>query len=117
LFWSRFHGHPSVPEPFNGGTLEWATSSPPPRYNFPVIPIVSSPYPNWDRADREEDARRLVRGTLALEHDHETVATTVRDGYLDDVLEMPSESHWPITLAFAVTVLFVMLLTSHFVAA
>jgi cytochrome c oxidase subunit I+III len=41
----------------------------------------------------------------------------VRDGQLDDVLHMPSESGWPIVLAFAVTLLFVMLLTSHYVVA
>ena len=33
--------------------------SPPPAYNFAVIPTVTSPYPKWDRRDREEDVRRL----------------------------------------------------------
>ena len=47
----------------------------------------------------------------------ETPATTVRDGYFDDVLHMPSESWWPIALAFSVTVVFIMLLTSHFIVA
>jgi cytochrome c oxidase subunit I+III len=117
LLWSRFRGAPSGPDPFYGGTLEWATTSPPPAYNFAVIPTVSSPYPNWDRADREEDLRRLERGVLALEHGHETPATTVRDGYFDEVLHMPSESYWPLALALSVTVVFIMLLTSHFIVA
>jgi len=107
LLWSRFRGAPSGPDPFFGGTLEWTTSSPPPPYNFPVIPTVSSPYPNWDRAD----------GGLPLDHGHATPATTVRDGHFDEVLKMPSESGLPIVLAFAVTVLFIMLLTNHFVVA
>jgi len=105
--WSRFRGPPSGPDPFQGGTLEWMTSSPPPPYNFAVIPTVTSPYPNWDR----------VGGGLALDHGHETSDSTVRDGRLDDVLHMPTESGWPIVLAFAVTLLFVMLLTSHYVVA
>jgi hypothetical protein len=54
---------------------------------------------------------------LAIDHGHETPATTVRDGHLDEILKMPSESGWPIVLAFAVTVLFIMLLTTHFVVA
>ena len=39
-------------DPFHGGTLEWTIPSPPPHYNFAVIPTVTSPYPNWDAADR-----------------------------------------------------------------
>src|SRR5204863_5067548 len=107
---SRFLGPPSGPDPFFGGTLEWTTSSPPPPYNFPVIPVVTSPYPNWDRADREADARRLATGELVLEAGHETPASTVRDGYLDEVLAMPSESWAPVSLAVATTLVFVFLL-------
>jgi cytochrome c oxidase subunit I+III len=117
LLWSRFRGPLAGPDPFFGGTLEWATSSPPPHYNFAVIPTVTSPYPNWDRADRDEDARKLEAGELVLEEGHETPASTVRDGYLDEVLEMPSESWWPITLGLLVTLVFVMLLLAHFVIA
>jgi cytochrome c oxidase subunit I+III len=117
LLWSRFRGPFAGPDPFFGGTLEWATTSPPPEYNFPVIPKVTSPYPNWDRADREEDVRRLVAGTLVLEEGHETPASTVRDGYLDEVLSMPPESPWPIVVAACVALMFVMLLVSHFVSA
>jgi heme/copper-type cytochrome/quinol oxidase subunit 1 len=117
LAWSRFRGAPAGPDPFFGGTLEWATTSPPPHYNFAVIPTVSSPYPNWDRDDRLEDGRRLESGVLVLDEGHETPASTVRDGYLDDVLEMPSESAWPITVALCVTLVFVMLLVAHFVIA
>jgi cytochrome c oxidase subunit I+III len=117
LLWSRFRGPLAGPDPFFGGTLEWATSSPPPHYNFAVIPTVTSPYPNWDRADRDEDVRKLEAGELVLEEGHETPASTVRDGYLDEVLEMPSESWWPITLGLLVTLVFVMLLLGHFVIA
>ena len=117
LIWSRFRGALAGPDPFYGGTLEWATTSPPPEYNFAVIPKVTSPYPNWDRDDREEDARRLQAGTLVLEEGHETPASTVRDGYLDEVLEMPPESPWPLVVGLTTALLFTMLLISHFVLA
>ncbi|MGH7068949.1 MAG: cbb3-type cytochrome c oxidase subunit I [Acetobacteraceae bacterium] len=29
-------------DPWDGRSLEWATSSPPPEYNFPVLPVVNS---------------------------------------------------------------------------
>jgi cytochrome c oxidase subunit I+III len=114
---SRFRGPPSGPDPFFGGTLEWATSSPPPRYNFAVIPTVTSPYPNWDLDDREADTRRLERGELVLDSGHETSASTVRDGVLDEVLDMPSESPWPLVLALCVGLIFAMLLTTHYAVA
>jgi cytochrome c oxidase subunit I+III len=117
LVWSRFRGAVAGPDPFHGGTLEWTTTSPPPPYNFAVIPTVTSPYPNWDPLDREADLARLEQGVLTLEQGHETQATTVRDGYFDEILEMPAESPWPIVLAVAVTIVFVMLLTTHFVVA
>src|SRR5256885_7708775 len=76
LLYSRFRGAPAGPDPFFGGTLEWATTSPPPPYNFPVIPTVTSAYPNWDAEDRQADLRRLERGELVLDKGHETAAST-----------------------------------------
>jgi cytochrome o ubiquinol oxidase subunit 1 len=35
-------------DPWNGRTLEWATSSPPPFYNFAVIPTVTSRDAFWE---------------------------------------------------------------------
>lgn len=34
-------------DPWNGRSLEWATSSPPPVYNFAIIPIVDQLDPLW----------------------------------------------------------------------
>lgn len=34
-------------DPWNGRTLEWATSSPPPEYNFALIPVVDQIDPLW----------------------------------------------------------------------
>jgi cytochrome c oxidase subunit I len=117
LLWSGFRGPPAGRDPFFGGTLEWTIPSPPPPYNFAVIPSVSSPYPNWDEADRMEDERRLARGELSLPAGHETPATTVREARPDEVLEMPSESAFPILLSAAVSGMFAMLLLSHYGAA
>jgi len=117
LAWSRFRGPVAGADPFHGGTLEWTTTSPPPPYNFPVIPEVTSPYPNWDPPDRERDRRRLERGQLVLDAGHETTASTVRDGLLDEILEMPSESWWPLVTAACITAIFAFLLTSHFAIA
>jgi cytochrome c oxidase subunit 1/cytochrome c oxidase subunit I+III len=117
LAWSFRRGRLAGNDPFKAPTLEWATTSPPPNYNFPVIPTVTSPYPMWDPQDRAEDERRLAAGVLTLEQGHETQTTTTLDGELDEILDMPSDSPYPILVAAALAGVFVMLLTGHWTTA
>jgi cytochrome c oxidase subunit 1 len=35
-------------DPWDAWTLEWATTSPPPSYNFDTIPVTTSRRPLWD---------------------------------------------------------------------
>jgi cytochrome c oxidase subunit 1/cytochrome c oxidase subunit I+III len=110
-------GAPAGNDPFGGDTLEWSTTSPPPHYNYAVVPRVTSPYAMWDREDREADARKLERGEQVLERGHETPASTVLDARFDEILDMPSESWLPIVTAAALSIVFVMLLLGHWVTA
>jgi cytochrome c oxidase subunit 1 len=48
LLWSRLKGKNAGSDPWDAWTLEWSTSSPPPVYNFAVIPTVGSRRPLWD---------------------------------------------------------------------
>jgi cytochrome c oxidase subunit I len=51
---SYFDGEGAGPDPWDAWTLEWATSSPPPEYNFAVEPEVHSRRPLWDLKHPEE---------------------------------------------------------------
>jgi cytochrome c oxidase subunit 1 len=42
------HGVPAGDDPWDAWTLEWATTSPPPEYNFEKLPVVRSSRPLWD---------------------------------------------------------------------
>jgi cytochrome c oxidase subunit 1 len=48
MVWSYFKGPIAGPDPWDAWTLEWSTTSPPPDYNFAVIPTVASRRPLWD---------------------------------------------------------------------
>jgi cytochrome c oxidase subunit 1/cytochrome c oxidase subunit I+III len=111
--WTLTRGAPAAPDPWGGNTLEWSTSSPPPHYNFPVVPVVRSADPNWDLGDRREDALRLERGQLVLADGHQTLGTSVLEAETDDILQMPSESIWPLVLALALALVFFALLLDH----
>jgi heme/copper-type cytochrome/quinol oxidase subunit 1 len=116
LVWSYFRGAAAGPDPFGGATLEWSIPSPPPPYNYPVIPTVTSAYPMWDEEDRREDEHKLGRGEMVLDEGHETPASTVLDANLDEVLDMPSDSPWPVVSALMLTGIFAMILTGHLIA-
>jgi cytochrome c oxidase subunit I+III len=82
--------------PWDAGSLEWATSSPPPVYNFARIPVVTHSEPLW--AERESlpvatglriDARELLTSTIAEAH------PDVREKSVDP-------SIWPLVAAAAV---------------
>jgi cytochrome c oxidase subunit 1 len=51
---SALYGEKAGPDPWDAWTLEWATSSPPPEYNFAVDPVVSSRRPLWDLKHPED---------------------------------------------------------------
>jgi cytochrome c oxidase subunit I+III len=90
--------------PWDADSLEWATSSPPPSFNFNHIPLVTSSHPLWDT-----QRLHVMRG-LQLDV-RELVLTSVLDARPD--LREPSvpPSIWPLLAAIAVGAMF---LTSIF---
>jgi cytochrome c oxidase subunit 1 len=48
VFLSLWAGRPAGDDPWRGNTLEWATTSPPPPYNFDRLPEIRSERPVFD---------------------------------------------------------------------
>ena len=93
------HGERAGDNPWGAPTLEWATPSPPPAFNFVTLPVVSSREPLWSR---EAGAPTHVRGLAA--QTREGLVTTVLDAIPDVRYAYPNPSIWPFVAAVAVGV-------------
>lgn len=105
VIWSLVRGAAAGPNPWDGPTLEWATTSPPPPYNFGVIPTVGSRHPLWeDRLAETESRSQLDRGPV-LDEGRDTFGTTPLDAEPDEILRMPEDTVWPFFLSLSVLVI------------
>lgn len=102
---SRRVGKLAGPNPWDADTLEWSTTSPPPPYNFLVIPTVASRSPLWEDRLGETRASTPDRG-FALDHGKETLGTTMLDAVPDVIVKMPEDSLAPLLLSLALAALF-----------
>jgi cytochrome c oxidase subunit I+III len=99
--WALRRGAIAGHNPWGAPSLEWATSSPPPPYNFEQIPVVEGRMGLWDRS---AEAPYVV----GLRSDcREVLITRVLDAEPDHKMEMPAESVWPFVTALFVGLMFV----------
>jgi hypothetical protein len=113
FLWSQRHGESAPPDHWRADTLEWATTSPPPEYNFAKIPVVTSRDPLWDEeplrvAEPGPEPLTALTATGALE---KTMPVTEGlDAKPQAVLGIPEPSYLPFIAALGVGGLFVGLL-------
>src|SRR5688572_811708 len=98
---SAKRGEPAGSDPWSGETLEWATASPPPAYNFAYIPVVSSRSPMWAEGPEMPGASGLRT------HSREVLVTTVLDAEPDSRHDDPEPTIAPLLAALATGVMFI----------
>jgi cytochrome c oxidase subunit 1 len=82
VWWTRRNGEIAGNDPWKAATLEWTISSPPPPYNFSVIPQVVSRLPRWS-----------VTQMKAIPE------------VPPEPIHLPAGSYWPLVTAFAILVM------------
>jgi cytochrome c oxidase subunit I len=103
-------GKPAGPNPWGAPTLEWSVPSPPPEYNFAVIPTVASRHPLWEAQLDETPGRSVLDRGMVLDHGREALAVSPLDGEPQLILKMPDDTPVPFLLALAASAMFVGLL-------
>jgi cytochrome c oxidase subunit 1/cytochrome c oxidase subunit I+III len=118
--WRSFRkGAPAGNDPWKGETLEWATTSPPPDYNFAAMPTVKSRNPLWDQDELHGGEGPPVDhpDSWTLDEGHVALSTSMLDATPQAIIELPHESPWPFNLTVAMTVLFVAVLLDAWIVA
>ena len=83
--------------PWGAATLEWTIPSPPPDYNFAVVPTVKSRYPLWNMKGGDT----LVHETTWEEEKNIRIPTSQELGIV-----MPNPSIWPLVTAAGIMCMF-----------
>jgi cytochrome c oxidase subunit I len=94
-------GAPAPANPWDAPTLEWSTTSPPPAYNYALIPVVSGPNPLWQTPEELSVASGLRTDRREL------IITTVVDATPEARESSPGNSIWPFWAAIATSIMLI----------
>ena len=95
LLKSLANGEQAGNDPWDGATLEWTLTSPPPVHNFDLMPKVTSERPFWDQK-------------YGSTHGHDDTTEVAEEEQLpaEIHIHMPPASYWPMVVSFGVITFF-----------
>ena len=105
FFWSRRRGLRAPDNPWDADTLEWATPSPPPDYNFAAVPVVHSRHPLWEDEPLTVAVEPDGFGREGAEH-HQTPVVAGLAGRPEHAVPIPRPTYLPFLAAFGTFVFF-----------
>ncbi|MCC8402674.1 cytochrome c oxidase subunit I [Paraburkholderia sp. MMS20-SJTN17] len=112
---SARRGKKSPPNPWDAPGLEWSVASPPPPYNFAVLPIVQSRHPMWEDRLQPTGRRSSLEEGYLLHDGREALGVQPFSGKPDVILKMPEDAWSPFFLGLFAALAFLTMLL-HFAA-
>ena len=104
-------GQQATRDPWEAGTLDWATELPPPDEGWRHIPIVRSRYPLWEQDGLRTGDERTVRLVNALAESPKTwratFVTSLLGAEIQGIVRLSEPSWWPIVAGVFLTLAFV----------
>jgi cytochrome c oxidase subunit I len=130
MLMSLVMGDEAHDDPWDGPTLEWTISSPPPVYNFAQVPVVSSRIPFWSQkypevyGGEDHGVHGVEQPAVVDEHAREHVVPGAHGddhGHVEgdhghaghDAIHLPNPSFWPLVVAAGITIAFAGFLVSY----
>jgi cytochrome c oxidase subunit 1/cytochrome c oxidase subunit I+III len=107
VFISARRGVKAGPNPWDAPTLEWSVPSPPPSFNFVVIPSIATRHPLWEKRIAEEEGGSKLNEGMLLDDGKQTISTTALNGEPQAILRMPEDSWSPLLMTLALGALFI----------
>jgi cytochrome c oxidase subunit 1 len=127
---SRRSGAIAGRDPWGAATIEWSLPSPPPEYNYAVIPTITSRYPLWDAKSPEltadvphtPDAEKRTDISVGGKETHASfkgpsdthMASEVAHPSAKELgIGMPTPTIKPLLASIGLTVMFIGLILKH----
>jgi len=118
---------PASADPWDGRTLEWSITSPPPEYNFAFEPTVSRLDEYWHHKYREDEEGHLVRvdtGEVVHSVDEHAESVDEHDFHEGEAepevdvhdIHLPSPSYWPLVIALGMPLIAYGLIYSYWMS-
>tara|TARA_R110002072_G_scaffold303089_1_gene493115 strand:- start:9831 stop:12467 length:2637 start_codon:yes stop_codon:yes gene_type:complete len=118
FFYTIRYGEKAGQNPWNAGTLEWATPMPLVPPPFFLVPIIRGRYPLWDQErfdEGDERTERAVKGLKESPTDYRAILiTTVADAEPQAIVEIPGPTYTPLYVGLALAAFFTGVISGYY---
>ena len=125
LIWHYWWGRKAEENPWESGSLEWVTSSPPAPYGFSRPPVVRDRYPLWKDTPLSEADEIYTSKLNEVSHALDYRPCSWRASLLTDITNaqpqviqfLPGPTHIPFFIAVAIVLIMISVLAQSYILA